>query len=50
MTIANACALARMYARYTWAGAVQILIEAGLSLQCAARYVLAALRAQRGAA
>lgn len=43
----TACALARIYANYSIAGAVRLLMNAGLALNDAARYVFAVLRAQR---
>lgn len=47
MNIQTACTLARIYAKHSIAGAVRMLINAGLELGWAARYVFAALRAQR---
>jgi hypothetical protein len=45
----TACALARIYAKHSIAGAVRLLMNAGLAMNDAARYVFAVLRAQRSA-
>lgn len=47
MNIRTACYLARLYARRSIAAAVQLLLDVGLTLNAATRYVLAAARAQR---
>jgi hypothetical protein len=49
-TIHEACALARVYAKRCITAAVGLLIDAGLTLNQAARYVFAVLRAQRAGA
>jgi hypothetical protein len=46
-TIHTACVLARAYARYSIQGACRLLMQAGVALNDAARYVFAVLRAQR---
>lgn len=47
MTIKTACEFARNFARYSIEMAVRVLMEAGLALNDAARYALAALRSLR---
>lgn len=47
LNIHTACTLARIYAKHSIAGAVRLLVSCGVALNLAARYVFAALRAQR---
>jgi hypothetical protein len=47
MNLHTALFLARVYAKRCISAAVQVLIDAGLTLNQAAGYVFAALRAQR---
>jgi hypothetical protein len=49
ISLHTACALARIYAKHSIAGAVRLLMNAGVALNDAARYVFAVLRSARGA-
>lgn len=49
-TIKDACATARLLARFSVAAATRILMRAGISLSWAARYVMSFLRSIRPAA
>lgn len=48
--IQTACALIRAYGNRCIAASVKLLIDAGLTINDAARYVFAVLRAQRAVA